>query len=108
MDAQSIIRQLIRQVDKEGAKNPGGYVASIRVRLGELNGVDPKAVCSEFEKRVQGTAHRASLLTVELVVAEAVCQQCGHKFWLRKGKSECEKCGSMRLSLHGGDEFCID
>jgi CRP-like cAMP-binding protein len=48
------------------------------------------------------------VLSVETIVPEAVCTQCGNKFRFEKGRSECAKCGSVRLALQGGDNISLD
>jgi Zn finger protein HypA/HybF involved in hydrogenase expression len=48
------------------------------------------------------------MVIVETEAPEAICDQCGNKFRFEAGKSECEKCGSMRLSLHGNEQISFD
>jgi Zn finger protein HypA/HybF involved in hydrogenase expression len=108
MDTQTLVRNLVRQVEDEVAKYPGGHVVSLRVRVGELSGVETRTLSRAYAEAVRNSLLRGTAVTIETEVPDAVCDQCGNKFRFEPGKSECNKCGSMRLSLHGGEQLYLD
>jgi hydrogenase nickel insertion protein HypA len=108
MDAQTVVWKLLRQIEEAFANNPEKHVVTLRLRVGELSGVEPAALSLAYANAVQNTQLRGTAFTIEPEVSKAVCDQCGNKFHFEPAKSECEKCGSMRLSLHGGDHVYLD
>jgi hydrogenase nickel insertion protein HypA len=83
-------------------------VLAIRVRVGELCGVEPKLLSSAYDDLVRDTPLRGATLEMECVPLKAICDQCGNKFRIVGFHYECDQCGSLRLSLRGGDELCLD
>lgn len=108
MDLQAVVQNLVRQVEDELAKYPGKHAVLLRVSLGELSGIEPQALSNEYASAVRNTPLQATAVAVETELPDAVCDQCGNKFHFEKGKTECEKCGSMRLTLHGGEKYHLD
>jgi len=108
MNVQTVVRNLVRQVEDEVAKHPGAQIVSLRVHVGELSGVEPSALSRAYANAVRHTPLRGIVVTVETDVPDAICDQCGNKFRFERGKSECDKCGSLRMSLHGGNQVYLD
>ena len=108
MDAQTLVRNLVRQVEDEVAKYPGGHVVSLRLRVGELSGVEPPALSRAYANAVRNTPLQGIAVKIETEVPDAVCDQRGNKFRFEPAKLDCDKCGSMRLSLHGGNHVYLD
>jgi hydrogenase nickel incorporation protein HypA/HybF len=108
MHEQSLIRALLRQVVDVAAKNPGSRVVSVRVQIGEFSGVELELLSSAYDDLVQDTSLRGAKLDMERVPLEAVCEQCGHKFRVERFRFECNQCGSLRLTLRGGEELLLD
>jgi len=108
MDTSAAIRMLMRLVEDEAAKHEGRHVMSLHVRVGELSGVDPTELSSGYAEAVHGTSLEGTTLTVETVVPNAVCKQCGNSFRFDQSHTQCNKCGSMRLELSGGNELYLD
>ena len=108
MDAQSLVRKLVRQVEEELATNPKGRIVSLRLRVGELSGVEPAALSRAYADAVRNMPLRGIAVQMETEVPDAVCEQCGNKFRFEPARLECDKCGSMRLSLHGGNHVYLN
>jgi len=108
MHERSLVKALLRQVESVAREHPGSHVVSIRVRIGEFSGVEPDLLASAYDDLVQDSALCGSTLGMERVPLEAICQQCGHKFRIERFHFQCEKCGSLKLALHGGEELLLD
>jgi hydrogenase nickel insertion protein HypA len=108
MNERSRIRALLRQVQDVADENSPRRVLAIRVRVGELCGVDPTLLSNAYGELVRDTPLRGVPLEIESAPLEAVCEQCGNKFRIDRFRYECDKCGSLRLSLRGGDELRLD
>jgi hydrogenase nickel incorporation protein HypA/HybF len=108
MHERSLVKSLIRQVEDLSRKHAGSRVLSIRVRIGEFSGVEADLLSAAYDDLVQDTPLRGAQLEIQKVPLEAVCQQCGHKFQIERFRFECDKCGSLRLTLHGGEELLLE
>jgi Zn finger protein HypA/HybF involved in hydrogenase expression len=108
MNVQTLVRKLVRQVAEEVARHPGRRVVSLRVHVSELSGVESAALSLAYVNAVRHTPLHGTEVIIETDAPEAICDQCGNKFRFESSKSECDKCGSMRLSLHGGEQFYLD
>ena len=108
MHEQSLIRALLRQVENLAAEHSGNRVVSVRVRIGEFSGVEPELLASAYDDLVEETPLRGATLAMERVPLAAECEQCGHHFRVERYNFQCDRCGSVRLSLRGGEELLLD
>jgi Zn finger protein HypA/HybF involved in hydrogenase expression len=65
-------------------------------------------LASAYDDLVEDSSLRGTVLNVQRVPLSAVCDQCGHEFHIERFLFECDKCGSLRLSLRGGEELLLD
>jgi hydrogenase nickel incorporation protein HypA/HybF len=108
MHERSLVKSLIRQVKDLSREHAGDHVLSIHVRIGEFSGVDADLLSAAYEELAQGTPLSSGQLEIQKVPLEAVCQQCGHQFRVERFRFECDKCGSRRLELRGGEELLLE
>ncbi len=108
MHEQSLVRALLRQVQHVADENPGARVLSIRVRIGDFSGVEPDLLCSAYDDLVQNTPLRGAELKMKRVPLEAICDQCENRFRIERFHFQCDKCGSARLALCGGEELLLE
>ncbi|MEX0613442.1 MAG: hydrogenase maturation nickel metallochaperone HypA [Pirellulales bacterium] len=108
MHERSLVKALLRQVEGVAAEHPGSHVLSIRVRIGEFSGVEPELLASAYDDLVMNTPFCGAALDLERVPLEGVCEQCGSRFGIERFNFQCAKCGSLRLTVHGGEEMLLD
>ena len=108
MHERSLVKALIRQVEDLAREHPDSRVLSIRVRIGEFSGVEADLLAGAYDDLVPDTPLCGARLSIEKVPLEAVCEQCGNKFQIQRFHFVCGKCGSLRLTLHGGEELLLD
>jgi hydrogenase nickel incorporation protein HypA/HybF len=108
MHERSLVRALLRQVEDVAAQHPGSNIQSIRVRIGELSGVESALLASAYDELVQDTPLRGASLDLEHVRLKAVCQTCGHEFPIEHFHFQCDRCGSVDLTVLGGEELLLD
>ena len=77
MHEHSLVRALLRQVEKIAAEHPGSQIISVRVRIGEFSGVEPDLLSSAYDDLVQDTPLQDAALNLERVPLEGLCDQCG-------------------------------
>ena len=108
MHERSLVKALLRRVEDLAAEHPGSHVVSVRVRIGEFSGVEPELLASAYHDLITDTALRGAALDLEQVPLEAVCEQCGSQFRIERFNFRCDICGSMELTIRGGEEMLLD
>jgi hydrogenase nickel incorporation protein HypA/HybF len=108
MHERSLVKALLRQVENVAAEHPASHVVSIRVRIGEFSGVEPDLLASAYRDLITETPFRGAALDLEQVPLEAVCEQCGGQFRIERFNFQCGVCGSMKLTIRGGEEMLLD
>jgi hydrogenase nickel incorporation protein HypA/HybF len=108
MHERSLVKALLRQVEHVAGEYPGSRVVAIRLRIGEFSGVEMELLASAYEDLVTETPFRGATLNLEQLPLEAVCDQCGSRFRIERFTFQCNGCGSLQLSIHGGEEMLLD
>jgi hydrogenase nickel incorporation protein HypA/HybF len=108
MHERSLIRALLRQVEDVAAEHPGSHIQTIRVRVGEFSGVQPELLASAYYDLIENTPFRGAALDMEQVPLEGCCDQCGNCFRIERFNFQCNQCGSLRVTLSGGEEMLLD
>jgi hydrogenase nickel incorporation protein HypA/HybF len=99
---------MLRQVEDVAAHHPVGRVRSIRVRIGELSGVEPELLASAYDELVSDTPLRDAVLELQRVPLQGVCRHCGSRFRIERFNFRCGRCGSVDLTLSGGEEMLLE
>jgi hydrogenase nickel incorporation protein HypA/HybF len=108
MHERSLVKALLRQVEDLAAAHPGSHIVSIRVHIGEFSGVEPELFATAYDDLVNETPLHGAALSLQRVPLEAVCDQCGLRFRIERFNFQCGKCGSLKLSINGGEEMLLE
>lgn len=108
MHERSLVRALVKQVKDLAAEHSGSRVTSVRVRVGELSGVESSLLASAYDEVIEETPLRDSTLVVERVPLQGTCDQCGAHFQIERYNFQCNRCGSFQISLQGGEELLLE
>jgi len=108
MHERSLVRALLRQVEGLAAEHPENRVVQVRIRVGEFSGVEPDLLAMAYDDLVCETQFRGAVLAMERVPLEATCDSCGQAFRIERFQFQCNACGSLRLSLQGGEELLLE
>jgi hydrogenase nickel incorporation protein HypA/HybF len=108
MHERSLVRSLLRQVQALAAEHPADRVDAIRVRIGEFSGVEPELLESAYEEMAAPTSLCGAELVVQCVPLEVTCDQCGKSFAVEDYRFQCPDCGSLRLTICGGEELLLE
>ena len=82
-------------------------VERVEVRVGALRQVVPESLAFCFEAVARGTVAEGAELAIEHVPARISCR-CGADAELEAFPLACPACGSLEVSLTGGEEFLVE
>jgi len=106
MHEYSIVQSLYDAVASQAAARGAKAVHALRVRIGEMSGVDPGLLDTAWKIFRVKTICEAAPLDVEIVAAEWQCSLCGAEV-RRGGLLTCNTCGAP-ATLKQGDEIVLD
>jgi hydrogenase nickel incorporation protein HypA/HybF len=106
MHEYSIVQSLMERVGAEAGRRGATSVASLRIALGELSGVDPELLASAYEVFRERTICAGAPLEIRAVPAVWECSSCGRP--IARGEIlQCPDCRS-RARLASGDEIILE
>jgi hydrogenase nickel incorporation protein HypA/HybF len=105
MHEYSLMLALMERVEEEAASRRAIAVHRVRVRLGELSGVEPVLLESAFGIVRTGTICERASLEIERVAAQWACGLC-HRLLAGGCRLQCPACGSP-AELKSGDEILL-
>ncbi len=104
MHEYSLVQALVGRVEEEVRKREGAKVHRLRVRLGELSGVDPALFQTAYEMFRESTVCAQAHLELDSIPARWECTRCLRS--IAKGdKLQC--CGAP-ARLVEGDDLLLD
>lgn len=86
----------------------GRHVAEIRVRFGVLHAVHPESMAQAFRLVAEGTEASDATIDLVSVPAKTSCRDCGSVAETSDPLAVCQRCGSDRVDLTGGDEMILE
>ncbi|MEB3170296.1 MAG: hydrogenase maturation nickel metallochaperone HypA [Synechococcaceae cyanobacterium] len=105
MHELSLMEEVRRLALAEIARQGGGRLRALTLRVGTLAGVDPEALRFAFTVLMEEEPTAGATLTLEPVPATALCQPCGVPFACPDGLIPCPSCGAISAALLGGREL---
>ena len=106
MHEYSIIQALLARVDQEAQARGASAVHRLRVRIGELSGVEVELLVTAFDTFRERSLCTGAEMEVEPVAAEWSCPGCGEPV-PRGAVLRCGACG-LPARLVRGDEIVLD
>lgn len=103
MHELGIATSILQAARQEAQRHPGASLRKIRVRVGELSGVDPQALSFAFEVLARGQAPLE--LEIENCPRRQRCSACGRTFAVVHYDLGCPACGNQHTQFAGGDEL---
>ena len=92
---------------RELAKQPGGRLRAVRVRVGELAGVEIDTFRTALETVFAADFPAGVRTELEITGGRAECIDCGHVFAARGRFPSCPQCDSAACMLVGGTELTV-
>lgn len=106
MHEYSIVQSLLHRVETEARAHGASAVRRVKMRIGELSGLEPELVRSAYDLVRAGGLCAAAELEIIPVAARWVCRACGRE--VAPGQIlRCPVCQAP-ARLAGGDEIFLD
>ena len=108
MHELSIAEHLIEEAENAARSVHACAVHRLRLRVGELSGVDAQALRFAFDIVVQGTLLENAVLEIEEAPVKVHCVACGEETTPQRARvGECMRCGSTRVRVTQGRDLEI-
>jgi hydrogenase nickel incorporation protein HypA/HybF len=107
MHELAVCQALLDEVERIARARHAERVAAVRVRVGELAGVEPELLQRAYEVARAGTLARDAALAIEDSPVRVYCQSCGNESAARAQRLLCAFCGDWRTKLIAGDELTL-
>lgn len=108
MHEYSLVRALLREVDKLLTSAGDVIVTGVRVQIGPLSGVEPLLLTSAFAKLAANSSIPQAELNIEEVPLTAVCRECGLECEIADLCFRCPHCQATSLRVTRGDAMLLD
>ena len=104
----AIAQQVLKIIEEKSGEHGDARVRSVRLRIGELSGVNADCLRFALEACAQDT--RAEGMAVEFirVPAKLRCRSCSLESEFDAGNLKCPGCGSLETVLEGGDDLYVE
>jgi hydrogenase nickel incorporation protein HypA/HybF len=89
------------------ARQHGGAIRRVVVRIGPLSGVETSALRHAYPLAAAGTAAAGSELEIETTAVVVLCPDCGATTRATANNLLCGTCGNWRTELASGDELLL-
>jgi len=106
MHEQSLVSNLLKQVEEIRRQHDAPYVTEVRVELGPLSGVEPLLLASAFELLKRYTPMANAKLVIDEVPLVAQCKSCNNQFAINDLVFRCPNCKGNVKTIRG-DEFYL-
>ena len=105
MHEYSVVSSLIAAAEARAREHGATAITRLRVRIGELSGVDPELLVTAFEMAREGSMCAEATVEVERVPVSWACRGCGCP--IAPGEVlKCPACGAPARLL-SGDEIVL-
>lgn len=107
MHELGVVIEVINQVEHIITENDLEKVETLVLQIGELSSMIPKYIEACYPAAVDGTVLEDTKLKIEVIPANALCNECNQVFNLVENKGECPNCNKKNFQILSGKEFFI-
>jgi hydrogenase nickel incorporation protein HypA/HybF len=107
MHELAICQALLDEVERIARERGAAGIATVRVRIGELAGVEPQLLQGAYEIATAGTLAAGAALVIEGAPVRVFCPRCQAESPARAQRLVCGICGDWRTRVVAGDELLL-
>ena len=105
MHELGIAASVLQEARQEAQRHPGARLRKVKVRVGDLSGVNPEALSFSFEVLVRDAGLEPLELEIETCPRRQRCLVCRQTFPVAEYDLRCPGCGTAETEFAGGDEL---
>ena len=103
-----IAQEVRRIIEARSSEFGDARVRAVRLRIGELAGVNADSLRFALGVCSQGTRAEGMAIEITQVPARLKCRKCSKESAFDMGNFKCPECGSSDIDLQGGDELYVE
>lgn len=103
----SIAQSIVELVDEHARRDTFTRAHVVRVAIGVLSHVEPRALELGFDVVARGTAAEGAKLVIDRPPGTAHCAHCARDVNIGGYGEGCPVCGGAELTVVGGDEMRV-
>lgn len=107
MHEMALTEGIVDIVQEEARRRGFGKVKTVRVEIGAISHVDPRALAFCFDAVARGTAAEGARLDIVNTPGEGWCFDCEKTTALTERFGACAFCGGRRVQMTAGDEMRV-
>lgn len=104
----TLVTGLFEIIQEQVAARGIESISRVRLKVGELAGVEPMTLAACFEVVAEGTVAEGAQLEIEAVPLSGRCRGCGDGFRVENFSFICPACGGGDVELTGGKELYLE
>ena len=105
MHELGIATSVLQAARQEAQRHPGARLRKVKVRVGELSGVNPEALSFCFEVLSREGNLGPLELEIESCRRQQRCRKCAQTFTVANYDLSCPQCGTAETEFMSGDEL---
>jgi hydrogenase nickel incorporation protein HypA/HybF len=105
MHELGVANSVLQEARQEALRHPGARLRKVRVRVGEMSGVNPEALMFCFQTVVRESTPEPVELEIENCARRQRCSACDLTFVVTDYDLRCPSCGTQETEFAGGDEL---
>lgn len=102
-----VLFEVVKSVERFAHDNEVEKIQTLVLQIGELSSMIPKYMHTLYPAAIEGTILQGSTLEIEVLPANALCQDCKKAFRLLEHQGVCPSCRSKNNEILSGKEFFI-
>jgi hydrogenase nickel incorporation protein HypA/HybF len=107
MHELSVCYGILRQLEDIAREHQASAVASLRLQIGPLAGIEPQLLAQAFPLASAGTVAADAALQLETLPVRVRCKHCGAETEATANRLLCGRCGDWQTQLLSGDEMLL-
>ena len=107
MHELSIAQSIVDLVEEQRSSARFARVRTIRLSIGQLSTVDPRALEFGFDVVARGTAAEGACLAIDRPPGRAYCTDCSTTVAIATRADACPICAGHRWVVAGGEELRV-
>jgi hydrogenase nickel incorporation protein HypA/HybF len=102
-----VLFEVVKSVERFAEENEVEKIQTLVLQIGELSSMIPKYMKSLYPAAIEGTILDGSELEIEILPANALCNDCKKVFNIMEHKGTCPICDKKNIEILSGKEFYI-